>query len=333
MNRQLLDWLACPRCKGGLKLAGRELGGDDVQEGVLSCARCPGSYPVVKGVPDFSGASRDEVLARISSRFGQDWEDYSLDRMRRFHEAMFMEWIFPLGRKDFEGKDVLDAGCGAGRFSVVAHSLDARSVTGLDLSPAVFKANGHATPSRNLHFVCGNLLDPPFGRSFDLIYSIGVLHHLPDPKSGFQALVRQLKPGGGIYIWVYAQEGNRFLYLLLNPLRRWLTPHISGRLLIWLSWPLAFMVQLGYRTFYRPLGWAGLEGVRSRLPLADYLAWLSRFNLEMHQHVVLDQLIAPITHLIRRADLEEWFRDCGLEDVAIVMRNRNSWRAVGRKPR
>ena len=55
--------------------------------------------------------------------------------------------------------------------------------------------------------VRGDLLRLPFAAaSFDLIYSLGVLDHTPDPRAAFLALARLLKPGGRIVVWVYPRE-------------------------------------------------------------------------------------------------------------------------------
>src|SRR5262249_44432837 len=53
----------------------------------------------------------------------------------------------------------------------------------------------------------GDLLRPPLAEgSFDLIYSIGVLDHTPDPRRAFLALARLLRPRGRISIWVYRKQ-------------------------------------------------------------------------------------------------------------------------------
>ena len=61
---------------------------------------------------------------------------------------------------------------------------------------------------------------PTEGGGFDLIYSIGVLHHLPDPYAGFPARSSYLRPGGTIAVWVYGYENNGFVRNVVEPMRR-----------------------------------------------------------------------------------------------------------------
>jgi SAM-dependent methyltransferase len=62
----------------------------------------------------------------------------------------------------------------------------------MDLSDAVETAYANLGKMPNVHVVQGDIYHPPFARPegggpFDFIYSIGVLHHLPDPEAGFHS--------------------------------------------------------------------------------------------------------------------------------------------------
>ncbi len=128
-------------------------------------------------------------------------------------EAQFLDWVHPLRPEFFRGKRVLDAGCGIGRHAYYAASYGASEVVALDLSGAVETARRNLESFDNVDVVQGDLLRPPFrtaaqGGGFDLVYSIGVLHHLPDPHAGFRKLVEYVRPGGTIAVWVYGHENN-----------------------------------------------------------------------------------------------------------------------------
>jgi SAM-dependent methyltransferase len=105
------------------------------------------------------------------------------------------------------GKLILDAGVGAGRFADVLSRWGA-NVVGVDLSYAVEAAYQNLQDRPNVIIAQGDIGKLPFAPgTFDFIISIGVLHHTPDTKAYFKKLVPLLKPGGEICIWVYPAQG------------------------------------------------------------------------------------------------------------------------------
>jgi SAM-dependent methyltransferase len=111
-----------------------------------------------------------------------------------------------LGPDELHRSLVLDAGCGMGRYARIAAESGA-TVIGMDLSWAVSAARDLAMDRDSGRFVRGDLLRPPLvDGAFDHIYSLGVLDHTPDPRAAFLALVRLLRPGGRIVVWVYRKE-------------------------------------------------------------------------------------------------------------------------------
>ena len=67
-----------------------------------------------------------------------------------------------------------------------------------------------------------SVYDLAFNDCFDLVFSIGVIHHLEYPEQALAQMVRAVKPGGRVLIWVYGRENNRWLVTVLDPLRRML---------------------------------------------------------------------------------------------------------------
>ena len=104
----------------------------------------------------------------------------------------------------YAGQLVLDAGCGCGRFAHELH-LNGVHAIGVDVAPhALEAAVKNGVPRENLY--CESLLDLPFiDGAFDAAYSIGVLHHTPDPLAAFLEVARTVRVGGELAVWVYAQ--------------------------------------------------------------------------------------------------------------------------------
>ena len=307
---QSIELLRCPLCRSELTLAA----------GALEC-RTGHAFPVVRGIPRLvPEASFDEERRRTAAAFGYSWTHYP--KQNPYTEDQWRDWIHPLAEADFAGKVVLDAGCGLAGFAEYASAWGAARVVGADISEAVDAARERL--GDRVELVQADLYALPFApRSFDLAYSIGVLHHLPDPERGFRSMAELVKPGGRVFAWVYGRENNGLIVRVIDPLRRLVFSRLPRGLLKWgVALPLAALLW--------PLVKAA--GANVRFPYAAYFRFLAKRDFGYTHGVVFDQLVAPTTHYLRREEFEEWFERAGLVDVAITWRNENSWRGVGRVP-
>jgi SAM-dependent methyltransferase len=225
MRPEFLRILRCPTCGGRLDLSIEERDRDVVLTGTLTCPAAH-VFPVVDGVPRFV----DSEL--YVENFGFEWNVHSRTQLdgpdSRESEQTFRRKT-GFAPEDLDGKLVLDAGCGMGRFSDVASRWGA-TVVGVDLSRAVDAARRNLGTRETVHLAQADILRLPFaGATFDVIVSIGVLHHTPDTRAAFERLPRLLKPGGRIAVWVYtAYDGVQ--WTMSNLLRRW-TWRLPGRAL------------------------------------------------------------------------------------------------------
>jgi SAM-dependent methyltransferase len=190
MNSELVSLLRCPRCRGDLDVEG------DPPRGLI-CRSCGGAYPVVGGVPRLAGES-------YAASFGRQWNRYDVARPEE-DEATFRVKT-GVDPRELSGRLVLDAGCGGGRYARLLAGHGAR-VVGVDLSAAVDKAAALCDGRPEVLIAQADLLDLPVAEAaFDLVYSIGVLHHTPDPRRAFAQIARRVKPGGRLAVWLYRRN-------------------------------------------------------------------------------------------------------------------------------
>jgi len=109
--------------------------------------------------------------------------------------------------EDWRDRLVLDAGVGAGRFAeiVVKHGGE---VVGIDLTSAVDAAYENIGHHEKVHLIQADIFAMPFrDGTFDLAYSIWVLHHTPDPRAAFGRVAATVKKGGGFAVYMYHGYG------------------------------------------------------------------------------------------------------------------------------
>lgn len=267
MTRALLERLRCPACKGTLALEEPREEGSRIASGRLRCAPCDRVAEIVNGIPRFVDPGN------YGGSFGRQWKRYRTDQLDSFSGTTLSSDRFRDVTRwspgDLEGRWVLDAGCGAGRFAEIALAAGA-TVAAVDLSDAVDACyeNLIARYPDRLLVVQASLYDLPFPeRSFDAVYCIGVIQHTPDPRRTLRAVARMVKPGGKLAVWIYEFMWKTFLGInawkySLRPLTRLLghrVNHAFSMFLCTLLWPLWF-----------PMIYAGLPGriVLSLLPVA-----------------------------------------------------------------
>jgi 2-polyprenyl-3-methyl-5-hydroxy-6-metoxy-1,4-benzoquinol methylase len=170
---------------------------DSQGNGVLRSAAGK-TVPVKHGIPRFVA---DEEFVES---FGFQWNRFDV-RRKEEDEAVF-EVKTGVAPSDLAGKLVLDAGCGGGRYTRVAADHGA-FVVGADRSRAVEKAQSLTIGMPNVQLVQADLTRLPFRpESFDLVFSIGVLHHSPDCRAAFDAVAAMVKSGGRLSVWLYRKN-------------------------------------------------------------------------------------------------------------------------------
>jgi SAM-dependent methyltransferase/Tfp pilus assembly protein PilF len=112
-------------------------------------------------------------------------------------------------------REILVAGCGTGQESTeIARRFPRARVLAIDLSLASLafaRRKSEALGVANVEYAHADIaeLDDLGGRRFDLVSSVGVLHHLGDPVAGAQRLAALLAPGGFMQVGLYSETARR----------------------------------------------------------------------------------------------------------------------------
>ncbi len=328
MLAKSVSFLACPECKGDLTLerAVRSADGERVESGELRCASCSVAYPIVDAIPRFA-KGLESVKEKTAESFGFKWEKFS--KIDPSYKQNFLDELDPVDyRTFFEGKTVLDAGTGIGIPALCMAESGAEAVYGADISTAIRAAYENTKHMPQVTISQADIYKLPFRKaSFDVVVCVAVLQHLPEPTKAFAELLTYVKPGGTILIWVYGKEGNAFVQYAVEPLRKHVTTRMPLPVLLGCSYALGAAFEATARLVYKPLARVGVRG----LPLQDYIVYRAQFDFKMNTHMIFDQLLAPLSYLFTREEVEAMLKTPEIETYQLRHHNKNSWTAVGRK--
>jgi SAM-dependent methyltransferase len=294
--------LRCPTC-------GRQL--SETSNG-LKCA-LGHVTPCHSGYVDARPLRPSDATEATFRSFGYEWTRFN--RLHPEDESHWNNYFADVNLSKLEGGVGLDAGCGSGRYSVFT-ARHVAALVALDGSDAVSAAASNLACCPTVTVVRADLRDPPLApASFDFVSCLGVLHHLENPREGFDALAKLLAPGGMLLVYLYSRPCHLCSRLIALSFAHWCRRFSTGiprPLLRGACWPVAlllwiFVVRLG-AMFTR-----GRTHNGQQLPLGAYRGqpvrslWLDTF----------DRLSAPIEHRYAWEEISSWYAETGLKVDAL----------------
>ena len=325
MRESVLDLLRCPLCNASLRVDTPVVEAGHVMHGALACTSCNGTWPIVQGVPDFVTARASEAreVEQTTSGFATNWERYSdvIIAQPALNDELFRDWIKPVQPELFEGRVVLDAGCGMGRWLAASAPHAPRALVGFDYSPVVHAAFRNTRHLKNVHVVRADIFRMPFQRAFDVAYSIGVVHHTPDPEVALAALVDVVLADGVVAVWVYGKENNGWIENVVSPLRKLVTSRMPDAALHALSKVLTLQLAAGAHAYAR------VFPERTAFSYDAYVRHITKYPRPYLEHIVYDHLVPQLAQYLPREELEHWATSRSLA-YDLSSRNDNSWRLI-----
>ncbi len=272
------------------------------------------SFPIINGVPRFVPEDN------YTNSFGFQWNKFQKTQIDReaknssFSKERFFtvtEW----DKEDLSGKNVLEVGSGAGRFTQIVLDHTQANLYSIDYSDAVsanYRNNAHH--GDRLHLFQASIYEMPFpDNSFDKVFCFGVLQHTPDFKKSVKSLVDKAKPGGEIAVDFYPIKG---WYTKINAkymLRPWTKKMSHEKLLNKIDRNADRLIKT-----YKVIDKMGLAMIGHRfLPMCDINRTLPA-NLskeELREWVVLDtfDMFSPAYDNPQKiSTVKKWMEECGV---------------------
>jgi ubiquinone/menaquinone biosynthesis C-methylase UbiE len=266
------------------------------------------------------GVARFRQDDGYNASFAKQWKAFQLTQYDDYNKTNITRdrYLKETGWPDSNlvGEFILEAGCGAGRFTRLLASTGA-SLLSFDYSSAVevsHEQNGHFS---NVAFAQADILELPFKENcFDRVFCHGVIQHTPSPSAAFHALNRVLKPGGKFSFDVYHRDGrirpwkSKYIW---RPITKRMNP---DKLMALLEW-------------YIPK-WLPVDTLIKRVPiLGNYIgAFIPCWNYfytnlpktQQVQWAIMDTFdaLAPAYDIpVTRQDVVGWFQAAGYSEFEV----------------
>ena len=257
--------------------------------------------------------------------FGNEWSTFTQAQMAHAERLELFNGYFSLIDWTRRPKYAMDFGCGSGRWSVmVAPMVD--QLTAVDASPSALQVAQKNVRAANVTFqqATPDTLAVPDGQ-FDLIFSLGVLHHVPDTEGAIRSLSRKLCSGGTLLLYLYYAFDNRPLWFRTL----WKITDLVRRAICRLPFPLRYALsQVIALLVYLPLA-----RTAKYFPVPD--SWPLKLYADRSFYVMrtdaLDRFGTRLEKRFTRPQITDMLESCGLGDIRFSETG-PAWVCAARKP-
>ncbi|HVZ97529.1 MAG TPA: class I SAM-dependent methyltransferase [Chitinophagaceae bacterium] len=272
--------------------------------------------------PFRGGACRIVSEPNYTESFGFQWNKFvktQIDQARKMSRQSYTRLFAVTGwdKENLEGKNILEAGSGAGRFTQVILNHTKANLYSIDYSNAVeanYKNNG---PNERLHLFQASVYEMPFAPAqFDKVFCFGVIQHTPDVRKTVKSLIEMAKPGGEVIVDFYCVRGwwtkIHAKYLFRPVTKKW----SNEKLLMKIEKNVDWMIRL--TTFFNKIGIGRI--VNRFIPICDIKNTLPKdlSQEELREWCILDtfDMFSPKYDQPQKVEtVKKWFQQNGMKDV------------------
>lgn len=274
----------------------------------------------------------ENINETVVAGFGEEWKYF--DQTSLSEKEKIKVWrdyfkIFPWNALPENGGVGADIGCGSGRWAtlvaprvgqlhVIDPSGDALAVAGKNLKN-----------TKNVIFHRAGVHELPFDdNTLDFAYSLGVLHHVPDTQAAINVIVRKLKAGAPLLLYLYYSLDNRpfwfrMLWKIADIVRNYVARQSFQQRLI--------ISQFVAVAFYLPLAnIARLLSFFNKLPASWPLSYYRDKSYYVMQTDAFDRFGTVLEQRYSRQQIQTMLEKSGLSDI-VFSDSAPFWCVCGKK--
>jgi SAM-dependent methyltransferase len=232
---------------------------------------------------------------------------------------MLKDIVSPFQLSNIKNKKIMEVGIGSGRILKNLISFFPSKATGIEPSNAIDVAKKNID-SKNVEFLNIKGENINFNEEYDFIFSLGVIHHIPNYEVVLKNIHKSLKKNGEFIIWVYGKEGNEMYLFIFNNLRRItiLIPDFVLRILSYILNIVSYLYEFLCNFF--------------PLPLKKYfLEVFGKCSFEKRNYIIFDQLNPSYSKYFTKEELLDVLQKTGFKDITTHHRHGYSWTAIAKK--
>jgi SAM-dependent methyltransferase len=228
--------------------------------------------------------------------------------------------VSPFNLKNIKNKVIAEIGIGSGRIIKNLQSYNPKNIYAIEPSRAIQIAKKNLSKHNNIKFIkikCENI---HFKKKFDFIFSLGVIHHIPNSVKACKKIHNALKENGSFIMWLYAYEGNE-LYLKIFANFRKITIKLNDRILRLICYVLNLFLYfyIFICNFFE-------------LPMKQYLFKVfKKCSFEKRNYIIFDQLNPSYAKYYTKKDVKSLLEKSGFKKYKIFYRHKYSWTIIANK--
>lgn len=283
-------------------------------------------------ISSFLKSDEKNIDKKTVESFGNEWDKF--DHFTEAEVKRVGDDYFDIVNEIHINKDktiALDIGCGTGRWTKYL-APKVKFVECVDPSKAVFSAAKLLKNEKNIRVSKAGVDNLPFDdNSFDFVFSLGVLHHVPNTKDAIKKCVEKIKPGGYFLVYLYYNLDNRggvfkSLFWLMNLLRLVIS-NLPYTIKAFVCDVLAYLI---YLPLILVTKWLKYFMPKSNFYKNIPLSWYADKSFKIAKNDSLDRFGTPLEQRFSRKEIEEMLIDAGLSEITFS-ETEPYWHVIAKK--